>query len=253
MKKQKMKRHQPKELPTLKQHNQISPPVLRFTTTAWAKLLFFRDHGQTEIGGFGISNADDLLLIEDFATIKQDATMASISFDDEAVADFFDTQVDMGRRPEQFCRVWLHSHPGNSPSPSGTDEETFTRVFGRCQWAVMFIVAMDGKSYARLRFNVGPSGEVVIPVEIDYSQSFSQNEQEMWEAEYKNNITPSQLDNYFGYQDEFGHVEDIPAYSCPDEWLEELEAMDPHERQQIFDELAARPELWGEEEIAHVG
>ena len=28
-------------------------PVLRFSPTAWAKLLFLRDAGDTEIGGFG--------------------------------------------------------------------------------------------------------------------------------------------------------------------------------------------------------
>ena len=41
-------------------------PVLRFSPTAWAKLLFFRDRGDCEIGGFGITGADDLLRIEDF-------------------------------------------------------------------------------------------------------------------------------------------------------------------------------------------
>ena len=233
-------------------HNQSSPPVLRFTPTAWAKLMYFRDHGETEIGGFGISNADDLLLIEDFATIKQEASIASVSFDDESIADFFDTQVDQGRRPEQFCRIWLHTHPGNSPSPSGTDEETFARVFGRCQWALMFIIAMDNNSYARLRFNVGPGGEVEIPVEIDYSQAFSQSEQDVWEAEFKANIIASQFDNYFGSRGDFDFA-DVSGYSCPDDWLEELESMDPCERRQIFDELAARPDLWDQEEVVHVG
>jgi len=75
--------------------------VLRFTPTAWAKLQFFCHHGETEIGGFGITPAGDLLLIEDFVTVKQTATPVSIAFDDMAVADFFECQVDAGRRPEQ--------------------------------------------------------------------------------------------------------------------------------------------------------
>ena len=36
----------------------ISPkrrPILRFSPTAWAKLLFLRDYGPTEVGGFGIA------------------------------------------------------------------------------------------------------------------------------------------------------------------------------------------------------
>jgi len=87
-------------------------PVLRFSPTAWAKLLFFRDRGESEIGGFGIAAANDLLRIEEFCTIKQDATVASISFDDLAVADFFEAQVDLGRKPEQFARIWLHTQSG---------------------------------------------------------------------------------------------------------------------------------------------
>ena len=83
--------------------------VLRFTPTAWAKLLYFRDGGDTEVGGFGITAKDHLLLVEDFATVCQKVSMASVSFDDDAVADFFESQVDAGRRPEQFGRVWLHT------------------------------------------------------------------------------------------------------------------------------------------------
>ena len=31
------------------------PPVLRFSPTAWAKLLYFRDRSDTEVGGFGVT------------------------------------------------------------------------------------------------------------------------------------------------------------------------------------------------------
>jgi len=48
----------------------------------------------------------------------------TVEFDDAAVADFFDEQVDQGRRPEEFSRIWLHTHPGASAQPSHTDEET---------------------------------------------------------------------------------------------------------------------------------
>src|SRR5215212_3827352 len=106
------------------------PAVLRFSPTAWAKLLFLRDAGDTEIGGFGISSRDDLLFVENVQLVNQACTWVHVEFDDEAVANFFDDQVDAGRRPEEFARLWMHTHPGNSPEPSGTDEATFTRVFG---------------------------------------------------------------------------------------------------------------------------
>ncbi len=228
---------------------QPAEPVLRFLPTAWAKLLYFRDRGDTEIGGFGITKADDLLYVEDFVTVKQEVTGASISFDDEAVADLFDNQVDAGRKPEQFARIWLHTHPGNSAQPSSTDEETFQRVFGNCQWALLFVLALGGKSYARLRFNVGPGGSVVIPVVVDYSQSFGPSDHVAWETEYQANIKAESLFKSFGSQVDLGLEEDASSYSVPNDWLEEFETMEPAERQYVLDELAGRPDLWEESEV----
>ncbi len=162
--------------------------MLRFSPTAWAKLLFLRDAGDTEIGGFGVTPADDLLFVEDVQLVAQCCTWASVEFDDEAVADFFDAEVDAGRRPEQFGRIWVHTHPGDSPQPSGTDEATFARVFGRSDWALMFIVARGGQCYARLRYNVGPGSDVELPVEVDYSRPFEGSNAEAWHEEYLANV-----------------------------------------------------------------
>ena len=164
------------------------PSVLRFSPTAWAKLLFLRDVGDTEIGGFGISAQDDLLFVEDVQLAAQRCTWVHVEFDDESVADFFDRQVDAGRRPEEFGRLWIHTHPGNSPEPSGTDEATFSRVFGRSEWAVMFILARGGQTYARLRYNVGPGAEIKLPVEIEYGRPFTGSNMHAWEAEYLANV-----------------------------------------------------------------
>jgi len=116
-----------------------------------------------------------------------------VSFDDEAVADYFDQQVDAGLRPDQFGRIWVHTHPGDCPQPSPTDEETFARVFGDCQWAVMFILARDGASYARMRFNPGPVAEAEIPVEIDFSQPFAASDEDAWANEYEHAVTPQRF------------------------------------------------------------
>ena len=159
-------------------------PTLRFSPTAWAKLLYLRDLGDTEVGGFGISAADDLLYVEDVQLVRQVCTGASVAFDDQAVAEFFDRQVDLGRRPAQFGRLWVHTHPGNFAEPSMTDEETFARVFGRTDWAVMFILARQGQSYARLRFHVGPGGDVDLPVRVDYSRPFAASDHAAWKEQY---------------------------------------------------------------------
>ena len=162
--------------------------MLRFSPTAWAKLLYLRDLGDTEVGGFGITPADDLLLVEDVRLVRQTCTGVSVAFDDAAVADFFDHEVDRGLRLEQFARLWLHTHPGDWPEPSSTDEDTFWRVFGRTDWAVMFVLARGGQTYARLRFHVGPGGEMTIPVSVDYRRPFPASDQEAWKEEYLANV-----------------------------------------------------------------
>jgi proteasome lid subunit RPN8/RPN11 len=169
------------------------PPaaVLRFSPTAWAKLLFLRDFGETEVGGFAITETEDLLFVQDIRLVRQECTVASVSFDDAAAADFFDEQVDRGLKPERFGRVWIHTHPGNSPQPSSVDEQTFARVFGRAQWTVMFVLAQNDNTYARLRFNVGPGGAMTIPVRVDYTQPFAASDEEAWIAEYRACVRPA--------------------------------------------------------------
>jgi hypothetical protein len=163
---------------------------LRFSPTAWAKLLFLRDYGDTEVGGFGIAASNDLLFVEDLELVQQACSWAHVAFDDDSVADFFDSQVDAGHRPQQFARIWVHSHPGDCPNPSLTDEETFARVFGSSDWAVMFILAREGRSYARLRFNVGPGAEFEVPVDVDYARHFDGCDAAAWEREYLVNVQP---------------------------------------------------------------
>ena len=65
-------------------------PSLRFSPYAWGKLLFLRDRGETEIGGFGLASADDPLWIHDILTVRQQTTVTTVTFDDAAVADLFD-------------------------------------------------------------------------------------------------------------------------------------------------------------------
>ena len=162
--------------------------MLRFTPWAWAKLVFLRDLGPTEVRGFGISAADDLLLIEDIRLVRQRCSSVTVQFDDMAVADFFDEMVDRGLPPERFARVWIHTHPGNSASPSCVDEETFIRSFGRSDWALMFILAQGGQTTARLRFHVGPGGDCELPVDVDFSSDFAAPNRVAWQEEYQRSV-----------------------------------------------------------------
>jgi len=144
-------------------------PRLTFEPRAWLKWLFLAHAGPTEIGAFGLSAEDDPLRVEDLIVVKQSASAVTVAFDDTAVAELFDGMADAGIPPKRFARIWLHTHPGASVTPSSVDEETFTRVFGHCDWAVMGILGKTGRVSARLRFGAGPGGALEIPFEVDWS------------------------------------------------------------------------------------
>lgn len=156
----------PRTLSRLQLHRS---PVLSFAPLAWLKLQWFCHQGDTEIGGFGITDKRDPLYVEEFITVRQTVTSVSVRFEDQAVADFFDTCVDRGLKTENFARIWIHTHPGSSAEPSGTDEQTFARVFGSCDWSVMFILSRTARTYARLAFAAGPGGELLVPTNVDWA------------------------------------------------------------------------------------
>lgn len=184
-------------------------PTLRFTPMAWAKLIYWRDAGPTEIGGFGLTSPDDLLCVEDIVLVDQVATTATVAFDDLAVAEFFERQIEAGRKPAEFARIWIHTHPGCSPTPSGVDEETFERVFGRCDWAVMAILAQGGASYARLAWHTGPGGEWRIPVEVDYAVPFAGTDHAAWQTEYERSVRPGRPTVFETLPQEWGLTADM--------------------------------------------
>ncbi len=220
---------------------------MNFGLVVWAKLLYFRDKTDNEIGGFGITEADDLLYISDFVTVKQKVTAVSVSFEDEAVANFFDDQVDLGRKPEQFARIWIHCHPGESPEPSIIDEDTFDRVFGGCQWAVLFVVDCRNQTYVRLHFNVGPGGHILIPVRVDYSLEFGLSDHDRWDAEYNANIVPEIRLSTNRKNGEEKQQSDFSDHALPYDFAEELEEMDPEERRFILEEFGASRDPWDDE------
>ncbi len=78
-----------------------------------------------------------------FALSGSAAAHSRFSFDDSAVADYFDVDGRCRSFTEHFARIWIHTHPGNSPQPSLMDLRTFATSFGQCDWSVMMILAED--------------------------------------------------------------------------------------------------------------
>ena len=176
--------------------------VLRFSPLAWLKLRLFLHAGETEVGFFGISDKEDLLNVQEIVAPKQHTTAISVHFDDVSVADYFEDCADKAIAPARCGRIWIHTHPGSSPSPSTVDEETFARVFGNCDWAIMAIVARGGDTYVRMSFSAGPSGTVRIPIEVDWEN-----------LPHELLANEGGLDKLFsGWMDEYG------THVFPEEW-----------------------------------
>ncbi len=163
-------------------------PTIRFTPFAWSKLLFLRDCGSTEVSGFGINATNDLLLIEDVRLVNQQCTSASVQFSDAAAQQLLEAATPDRTRDEQSGCIWIHTHPGDCALPSEADEETFARCCSTVTWAVMFIIAASGETYARLQFNIGPRCSRRLHVEVDYSAEFRQTEFAAWQSEYTDHV-----------------------------------------------------------------
>jgi hypothetical protein len=146
-------------------------PVLVMSPFAWLKWQYLCHAGPTEVSAFGVTAADDPLYVEALAVPKQECSGAYTDMDADSIAALTDAVVDQGMHPSQFGRVWLHTHPGDSAEPSGTDEKTLTGAdgLGGCDHAVMAILARGGEVYCRLRVK-RLDVEVLIPVKVDWER-----------------------------------------------------------------------------------
>lgn len=164
--------------------------ALRFSPYAWAKLIWLRDRGNTEISVFGISSLADLLYVEDVKIVKQTAGVASFDFDEEFLNHYLHDMVKAGRQPCEVFRIWIHTHPSGA-SPSGKDLNTFARTTKTADWGVMCIIGSDNETSARMRLRVSNGRiavDVTLAVQVDWSGEFAgvlNEDARSWNAEYE--------------------------------------------------------------------
>jgi proteasome lid subunit RPN8/RPN11 len=148
-----------------------------------------RDAGNVEVSGFGITSKDDPLCVYDICIVEQQSSVASVELDPISIADLYDDCIDAGLHPEQFGRVWIHTHPSGIHKPSATDEQTFKEAFGKCDWAVMYILAKDNISYCALQYNKAPAHRVELSnSHVDFSIPFFASDVDKWKEEYDKNV-----------------------------------------------------------------
>ena len=120
--------------------------ALKWTRSAYLKLLFMCKAADTEIGGFGITDPLDPLRVIDFELIKAEVTTSFVDFCDVSMAQFQAAQAEKGIHPRQCRRIWVHTHPsGMGATPSGQDRQTFDTYFKDMDYGVMFIMAQGNR------------------------------------------------------------------------------------------------------------
>ncbi len=180
------------EVPERPEEVEDKDSILRFSPMVWAKLQWFlwRADG-IEVSGFGITKGNDPLYVIEFVTVLQENTGASTEMDDEAVAKYIDNQVaEHNRQPKDFARIWIHTHPSFSVSPSGTDEDTMEKWFGECDNAIMVIIS-DTEISARLDGKILGNSITVkydLPTKVDWKCPLETTDHEEWEMEFVANI-----------------------------------------------------------------
>jgi len=172
-------------------------PTLMFSPYAWAKLMWMRDHGPTEVGGFFLFDSPYSFRVVDLLMCKQTCNSAHVEFDDMGLALMLEDLV-FEKKIDQRCwkGMWWHTHPGDSAQPSGTDEQTFREKFGELELAMMFILARGGQTTCRLRANVGPGLAHELDVRMDYSKPFPGSAEDAWLQEYDTHVVKPSYTHY---------------------------------------------------------
>jgi proteasome lid subunit RPN8/RPN11 len=151
----------------------LPTPKAEIIISGWAyyKMRYYANKYEVEVGGWGVApSAEEPLTVKDIALTKQESTPGSIDFDDEGVVQFMEDMCDLGYKFDQFMRVWVHTHPGNSATPSSTDRETYQDLATTLPFVVMLIIAREGEVSAELGYTcAGVFFSAKLPVKIDWT------------------------------------------------------------------------------------
>lgn len=162
------------------------------------KLQYMLYAGDTEIGCMGITDDSDPLYVLDIVLPLQLCTLVHNVFDSDSLAAYcIDQEAYQSRKPDNYFRIWVHTHPNMSAEPSTVDERTFSTIFGDYPWGVMCIISKTQSTYARLLSKAKPFPlEMKLPVSVDWEAlpDFVDGDvdaaarQQSWFLEYKANV-----------------------------------------------------------------
>lgn len=136
--------------------------MIFFSEYAFAKLSWFRTNCNDnnvsnlnnakpsflEVSLMGVSKSlEEINYIVDFVCIPQEASSGLTEPTDEGMLEYSENMlIDKNIPSVMFRSFWAHTHPGTSPTPSGTDNETFAKWFKDSDIGVMYILAENDDS-----------------------------------------------------------------------------------------------------------
>jgi proteasome lid subunit RPN8/RPN11 len=150
-----------------------TPPTLIWDETAYINYFWFLHHcgtsNQTEIACFArhvrVPNTAATFRVVELVTSPLRSLSAGFcSFEPEARALLPLRLAAKGIDPGTVTRMWCHTHPGTSVTPSTEDLDTFSYYYHPDRahlypYAFMVIMGTDGRIGAHMAYNASRSGE----------------------------------------------------------------------------------------------
>lgn len=137
---------------TTERKSATTGPRLVFSFEAVTQLRWFLQRTPNEVACWGVcDDPENPLRITRLAFPEQSNSTAYVEMDDISNVKLLARHASEGLQPFQCQRIWIHTHPGSSASPSGTDHSTLDRISENAPWFVMFIMAKGGQTTCKLR------------------------------------------------------------------------------------------------------
>lgn len=196
---------------------------IRISPHAYQKVAFFT-RKDVEVGGFAITSPEDPSLILDFVVLPQTSSSCEFDFSPDGMQNYLNEMVDAGISPNNCFRMYIHTHPGNSPQPSSVDNEQFDKLMQDYPWFGMIIFAKDLSTYARVKMTQGCGLEAELDLEIDWDvpcEPVDFNElDKIFDEKVSRKQTKIKFKTKFIEHDKHIHTrskEDIPWWSYPED------------------------------------
>ncbi|WP_417745844.1 hypothetical protein [Rosistilla oblonga] len=163
-------------------------PCLTFTPYCMAKLLFFRDAGETCVGAFGVAATGDPMRLVDVALPCQVCTPSAIELTDEELSTLEEQAQRASSSSSSSYHHWIELKPRAETPVRETAGALTDQLNAAFNWRTHSVLARGDETKAKLVASVGPRCEQELKVAIDFARPFSGSLHEAWLREYESMV-----------------------------------------------------------------